>query len=286
MIVTARPPLETRRPRPEEAVERTSVLGAPRLTRSRTFFMTFDRIDAFVRALGAATTRERLQDALADISRELGFSFFALTHHVDIAAAARSAIRLHNYPSDWEEYFDAQGLGTTDPVHRASHRTSIAFAWSNLAELIALTPRDRSILALAERRGIGNGFTVPANVPGESNGSCSFAVPAGTPLDAEQRPTVQVVGAFAFEAARRLWHGTCAVPPSLPRLTDRQRDCVLLLARGKTDWEIARILGLRPDTVVQYVKRARERYGVASRTQLAVSVLLDGTISFEDVLAR
>jgi LuxR family quorum-sensing system transcriptional regulator CciR len=77
-------------------------------------------------------------------------------------------------------------------------------------------------------------------------------------------------------------------PPLLPppRLTDRQRDCVVLAARGKSDWEIARILGISHQTVIQYLKRARARYGVASRTLLAVHALFDGTIAFIDVFTR
>ena len=76
-------------------------------------------------------------------------------------------IRLDNYPSDWVDYFDEARLGPSDPVHRASHLTSVGFAWSQLPELIQLTPRDHEILEHAGRRGIGDGFTVPAHVPGD-----------------------------------------------------------------------------------------------------------------------
>ena len=96
----------------------------------------------------------------------------------------------------------------------------------------------------------------------------------------------QLVGAFGFEAARRLAGVRGGGCPPAARLTDRQRDCVVWAARGKSDWEIARILDLRPDTVVQYLKRARERYGVTKRTMLAIHALFDGTISFTDVMRR
>ncbi len=246
----------------------------------------FDRIDAFVRDLGEARSESDLAYLLDEVTRDMGFSFFALTHHVDLRAAAQPAIRLANYPSDWTEYFDAHKLGASDPVHRASHVTSVGFAWSHLPSLIPLTPRDHQVLELAARRGLENGFTIPANVPGEANGSCSFATGAGATLAEEQLPVAQLAGAFAFEAARRVWRMRCGALSPPPRLTDRQRDCVIWAARGKTDWEIARILGLRQDTVVQYLKRARERYGVGKRTSLTIHALFDGTISFNDVLRR
>jgi LuxR family quorum-sensing system transcriptional regulator CciR len=246
----------------------------------------FDRVDAFVRDVGQARSEEDLGELLTEICAEMGFSFFALTHHVNIRQAPRPAIRLDNYPSDWVEYFDEQKLGASDPVHRASHLTSVGFPWSRLGSMIRLTPRDYEVLELAGARGIGDGFTVPANVPGESNGSCSFATRAGVSLSEEHFPLAQLVGAFAFEAARRLSgvRGDGASPG--PCLTDRQRDCVVWAARGKSDWEIAQILGIGHETVVQYLKRARERYDVSKRTLLAVHALFDGTISFTDIFKR
>ena len=246
----------------------------------------FDRIDAFVREVGEAETEAALAGLLAEISREMGFAYFALTHHVDVRRAPGPAIRLANYPAGWVDYFDGNGLGPSDPVHRASQLTSVGFAWSRLPRLIDLTPRDREVLALAKVRGIGDGFTVPAHVPGEANGSCSFASAGRTALNQDRLPQAQLVGAFAFEAARRLWRMRHPGLEPRPQLTDRQRDCVVWVARGKSDWEIARILGLSPETVAEYLKRARERYGVGKRTMLTVHALFDGAISFSDVLKR
>jgi LuxR family quorum-sensing system transcriptional regulator CciR len=245
----------------------------------------FDKVDAFVKDISEITSEAELAEALGIVCRELGFSYFALTHHVDIRQASQPAIRLHNYPPAWVEYFDDQKLGASDPVHRASHLTSIGFAWSQLPKLIQLTPRDREVLSRAGCSGIGEGFTVPAHVPGESNGSCSFATRRGSPIPEEHLAVAQLVGAFAFEAARRLWRmrGT-----HMPRrsLSDRQRDCVIWAARGKSDWEISQILGISHETVIQHLKQARQRYGVSKRTMLAVSALFDGTIGFIDVLRR
>jgi LuxR family quorum-sensing system transcriptional regulator CciR len=244
----------------------------------------FERAESFLRDVSDTNSESGLADALGIVSRELGFTYFALTHHVDIRRAVQPAIRLHNYPGDWVEYYDEHSLGISDPVHRASHVTSVGFAWSEIPRMIAMTPRDHEILARGECRGIGDGFTVPANVPGESNGSCSFANPRGKPIREEVLPLAQLVGAFAFEAARKLWRVRSPLIHPVPRLTDRQRECILWVARGKSDWEISRILGIEHETVMRHLKQARERYGVGKRTMLAVQALFDGSISFTDVL--
>jgi LuxR family quorum-sensing system transcriptional regulator CciR len=240
----------------------------------------FDRVNAFVSDVRTIENEELLGEALGELTRELGLSYFALTHHMDVRRTSR-AIRLHNYPQGWAEWFDAQGLGQVDPVHRASHLTSVGFSWSSLPEMISLTARDQQVLAAARREGIGDGFTVPAHVPGEVHGSCSFACQPGEPLPQAHLPLLQLVGAFSFEAARRI-RRVRETSPS-PRLTDRQRECVMWAARGKSDWEIARILGVSHETVIRHLKQARERYGVTKRTLLAVHALFDGTIAFLDI---
>jgi LuxR family quorum-sensing system transcriptional regulator CciR len=97
-------------------------------------------------------------------------------------------------------------------------------------------------------------------------------------------PLAQLAGIFAFEAARRLCTGRGYRDEAAdPRLTDRQRDCVLWVARGKGDWEISRILGVSEETVARHVKQACARYGVNKRTLLAIRTLFDGTLSFTEL---
>ena len=237
--------------------------------------------------VGLARGVHSISDLFAAIANSCGamkIQYFALTHHVDFRRNASPAIRLHNYPRAWVDWFDERGLGRSDPIHRASHLVSVGFPWANVPAMIKLTPDDRMVLDQAYRIGIGEGYTIPANVPGEMFGSCSFAVEAGRDFPEEFELACQLIGAFAFEAARRLTDPRARSVSQLPILTDRQRDCVLWAARGKTDWEISRILGVSHETVIQHLKHARERYGVQKRAMLAVRALFDGLISFSDIL--
>ena len=92
----------------------------------------------------------------------------------------------------------------------------------------------------------------------------------------------ELIGSHAFAAARRL----SGMPRARtrPHLSRRQLQCLRLLALGKTDWEIAFILGIGPETARQYVKAARAAYEVASRTQLVVLALRDDWLSFEEAI--
>ena len=55
--------------------------------------------------------------------------------------------------------------------------------------------------------------------------------------------------------------------PDAVRLTDRERDSLAWVAEGKSDWEIAVILGLAESTVRFHVDNARRKLGAVNRTQ-------------------
>lgn len=238
----------------------------------------------FVALVNAANSADDLEAALSEICGELGFQYFALTHHVDIQRAGGRAIRLHNYPNRWAEFYDTRALGVSDPVHRASHTTRVGFQWSRIPHMIPLTRQDRLMLWMGSEQGIGDGFTIPANVPGEARGSCSFANEAGRPIAPDALPMAELIGGFAFEGARRIWGVRTVKMDPPPRLTDRQRDCVLWAGRGKGDWEISRILDVSEETVARHIKHGCGRYGVNKRALLFIRTLADGTLTLEDFL--
>ena len=223
-----------------------------------------------------------LAHLLGEVAREMGFHHFALLHHASLSSPSSSTIRLDNYPADWADEILAEEYAADDPVHHASVRTNVGFAWAELGGLLELTGRQKRILERSARHGIGEGFTIPANVPGEPSGSCSFAVRLGRRFPHGRLFDAELIGAHAFKAARRMHN--FPLQAHHPHLSLRQLQCLRLLAAGKTDWEIAAILGLSVETAHHYVKTARAAYDVVSRTQLVVYGLRDCWISFDDAI--
>lgn len=219
---------------------------------------------------------------LEEVTRELGFQYFALLHHQGIRTRSDRLIRFDNYPQGWEEELLARHDVAADPVHLASLRTNAGFGWDELGELLALSSPQRQILERSGHHGLGPGFTVPANVPGEPSGSCSFAVARGRPLPASRLQSAELIGVHAFRAARRIYGFDAK--DGIPRLSRRERQCLRLVAAGKTDWEIAQILGIGVETARQYVKGARAAYDVVSRAQLVACGLRDALVSFDEAI--
>lgn len=264
----------------------------------------FKDVRAFVRDLRGAPTLTDIGLIMKDATRSFEFDHFALAQRLSGAGkggrGARAAggsnlclgpVRLTDFPDEWLEQLMAGGLIADDPVLLACERSVTPFAWNRLETLVPMTGRHRAYMAQARAAGLVDGYTVPIHGPGEASGLVSFVLSKPRALPDDMLPAAQYLACFAFEAARRLkqadQESTAGEPrPTLsaPRLTQRQLDCVVLAARGKSNWVAGQLLGLSDGTVHKYLEAAKRRYGVSSRTELVVRCLYDGHLSFSDVM--
>ena len=251
-------------------------------------------LDEFLSASRKVRTPDDLHRVMQDVTREIGFDHFALVHHVDLRPNGSMVDHvvtddfavLSDYPQFWIDQYIAGTVVANDPVLVASQKTSTGFWWDEISDLINLTNAQRDILENGVRAGLGNGFTVPAHVPGELFGSCNFAVAAGKDPPRENFALAQLIGSHAFNAARQMVGRLRKAGEFAPvKLTDRQIECLVLVARGKTDWEIGQILGISHMTVRDHLKDARQRYDVTKTVQVLMRAVFDEQIPLTDVLA-
>lgn len=240
----------------------------------------FHLTEELAQEISGARKEEQLFAALSHASSRMGFDHFALAFDRRGGADAASML-VHNYPDAWARVYVGFDLSATDPIRRAGERSLTGFQWRDVGRFVPLSRGDQQLLRVARESGIGDGFTVPRHLPGEATGSCSFAVNPRAVMPEEMLHAAEILGAIAIASARELvgWE------PLQPRpvLTERQRECVLWSARGKTAGEIAAILGISEETVVRHLKMARERYSVPCRSMLILCALFDGLIGFSDV---
>jgi LuxR family quorum-sensing system transcriptional regulator CciR len=254
---------------------------------------SLEDVDRFITASRRVRSARELEELVATIAREMGFDFYALVHHVDLAPMNTelshmdegNLLALTNYPPEWVATYVARNIVVNDPVHLASHRTSVGFRWDEVGKLIGVTSAHRHIRDDTLKAGLDQGFTVPANIPGEANGSCSFAMRSGRALPARNLPMAQLIGSYAFQAARDLvlrkrdtHELRCRAP-----LPQRQLECILLVAKGCNDREIGEKLGITEETVKWYLKEARATYGVSKRVQLVMHAIYDGQLPLSEV---
>ncbi|MCS4510687.1 response regulator transcription factor [Xylophilus ampelinus] len=114
--------------------------------------------------------------------------------------------------------------------------------------------------------------------PPEDGATWLQSVPAGgeasTPLPDGRRLVARHMGRSGFSESMLLLHlaaaGTAAAPrqPEVP-LTPRESEVLSWLAKGKTNRDIADILGMSPRTVNKHLEHIFEKLGVETRTAAA-----------------
>ena len=228
-----------------------------------------------------ASSIDDLREALAKAAYDLGFERFALSLEIGRGSAFGTSVLIHDYPSSWADLYIGLNLALSDPIRRAGENSLTGFKWQQVPDLIPITEREQTTYEAGIRHGIADGYTVPRHLPGEISGSCSFVIGPDGRLPEAHLPGAEILGATALASARRI-SGSEAWRDA-PKLTDRQRDCVLWAARDKTDWEIGRILGISRNTVIQHLREARERYDATNRRALILAVIYGGLISFADI---
>lgn len=246
-----------------------------------------DDVNTFVDGARLCASADDLRRLMEPITLEMGFTAYSLYQHVrqwDWQKA--EALAISNYPKGWLERFFANDFHHFDPVLRASQRTGVGFKWADIATLVPLSPKQIRVLESGRREGIADGFTVPWNIPGEATGSCNFIVGPEKPLPEENLRMAQLVGSFGYEAARQLWLRQVGIVRRADsvRLSPRQLDCLVLVAQGKTDWEIATVLGLKESTVNGYIDDTKALLGVTRRSQLVTRALFEGHLTLSEAM--
>src|SRR3546814_20126895 len=125
---------------------------------------------------------------------------------------------------------------------------------------------------------MGVGLVVPGHIACDAHGSVSFAWRRGCAAEPEALQFARMIGGAAFEAADSI-----ANPDRVnigPRLTNRQRQCLIRAAQGNPIWRIGRHLELSPDHVRAHLRTARQPYGANGGPMLAVRALYGGDSSF------
>jgi LuxR family quorum-sensing system transcriptional regulator CciR len=240
-----------------------------------------DIVESFSRSARVVEDRDQLRLAFAAAVQGLGFEHYALQ-----GEGARLLIA--DLPANWIFRPDP----ARDVIFAAASRSLSPFLWADIPRFMALAPADARALESAPP-----GFAVPIHVSAFSAGltppqglaegrgfagCCSFLMRKGGILPVESFAAAHYIGRLAYDAARRVDRAQ----PARPRLTPRQRDCMVLAAQGKSDWEIGKLLGISESTVHKHIEDAKRRFGVSTRIQLVVRGLAEARLSFNDILGK
>ncbi|ESZ88458.1 MAG: hypothetical protein Q27BB25_03740 [Blastomonas sp. CACIA14H2] len=244
-----------------------------------------DHVERASQAIEAARTLEELLEITARAAAPFGFAHAALARHVHVQSGLMEPEMVTNYPKAWHDLFERRDYGLTSPVLAACQRRGGAIRWTELETIIPLTRIQREYLDEMRKLGLNSGCTIAGHMPDRPTISVHFVVGGGEPLESRPFMLAILLGIAAGQQARTLWQSQLpqANVTADERLSPRQVDCIKLVARGMTSWEIAAVLGISDQTVSEYLTDARRRLGVSNRAQLVLKSLKLGYFTLDDV---
>ncbi len=185
---------------------------------------------------------------------------------------------LTNYPQEWiNAYVSNRWHRGTDPVVDAVTERRRALHWDlRRAQPLGkpLDPLQKKIVADRWHVGARHGVTAPV-FDGESRpfdfGVLSFSrtVPLTTIEQQHHGPRVQLFATYFHSVAPALLlpkserHFAHVAPP---KLTPREYDCLSWAAKGKSHWEIGRLLNVSRPTVAFHLSNAARKLDVRGKT--------------------
>jgi DNA-binding CsgD family transcriptional regulator len=235
-------------------------------------------IETFTARCETAACTDALWDLVVGFFAPQGVPRIKYLHLPPAGFDGRQGTRLRavGFPEEWITRYAGERLYRVDPMAVFSQQTGEPFFWSDITHLKTITPAERAYLDRLEHADLGEGLGIQVFGPGGRNGFCALGLDPATP-----HPTgVQIRG---FQWACQLAHlractliAADTVPP--PQLTDRERDILDWVARGKSNAVIGELLGISPHTVDTYMRRIYEKLGVGDRVSAALRGLGYGLI--------
>jgi DNA-binding CsgD family transcriptional regulator len=207
---------------------------------------------------------EDLKEAALLAARELGFAHLMFSG--SFSRGARGALDFDNFPKEWHRHCIARGR---DLLPGALRRVALQEVTPILWCRLALAGRS---FAKAREFGLATGVSCSVRGPGDEWSLTSFAL-ARDGIAAEQHiaaalPDCQLMACGVHYAAARI---ACRSPALMLRrpvngqlLSERESQCLIESAHGKTISEIGKVLQISERTVAFHLANARRKLDAAN----------------------
>lgn len=186
---------------------------------------------------------------------------------------------LLNYPQDWVRHYFDNGYQQIDPVIAYTPILPGPYRWQSLAQWFDLDERQSRLFDESDAAGISHGISVPLHGPLGSVAVVSFASSHGDG-DIDIDPNIGRLQALAAQFHVAFTGVAAGYDPGRQssHLTEREQECLCWVARGKSSWDIGRILGISEFTVNYHLKKTLRKLETHNRIVAVVKAIRLGLI--------
>jgi DNA-binding CsgD family transcriptional regulator len=238
-------------------------------------------LDIIESLLNCASVDE-LHASTKKLVHQLGYKHFIYGVRVNASLAHPYQFVFSGYPNDWLTHYAESRYQDIDPafIHCIKQRRVTPIVWN---EQTYAKPDVARMLGEAGEHGVRAGVTF--SIQGGHGEAALFSL--ATRVDEQEarndvRNTfaqAQLLACYLHEAIHRTVLTKQAVILSQPVLTEREKECLLWAAEGKTTWEIANIIHIAERTVVFHIQNATRKMGVTTRQHAVARAVSMGIVA-------
>jgi LuxR family transcriptional activator of bioluminescence operon/LuxR family quorum-sensing transcriptional regulator LasR len=236
-------------------------------------------LDLFESLLGCQSIEE-LHATTARIAKHLGFEHFVYGVNVNVSLTRPYQFFLSGYPKEWWKHYTDSDYKKIDPIVRHAAEKVIPVIWD---KRLSSTPPAEKFMGEAKEFGLANGASFPVH---GRRGEFS-ALNLATSRDSREAKQdivaamgkAQLLACYVHEAVQRIVLSKGPLPVEKTKLTEREKECLLWAADGKTSWEISQIVKISEHTVVFHLRNVVRKMGVTNRRQAVARAVSMGLMN-------
>lgn len=230
--------------------------------------------DEFAAALEACATIDAVKALFKRRIAAHGYTASACGAFLPADKGPEPHFFFQDWPPDWLELYVNRNFVAADYGVAEARRRIAPFTWREAKAERTLSRAEQDIWDTVVEWGWTDGLSVPIHGPG---GYFAIVTMAGKeqPMPPALRGKLQQLAFLTHERCRALT-GLAPVTDPQATLTHRELECLRWVAAGKTDLQIARLLGVSQTTARTYIDQARRKLGARTRSQAVARLVLSG----------
>jgi LuxR family quorum sensing-dependent transcriptional regulator len=216
-------------------------------------------------------------EAFLAAAKSFGFQAAACGAWAGVGKNRKHRFFFLDWPVEWSEFYHRNDFFDDDFMVAEARRRIAPYRWSDVAARGKLAGRQRELHDAAVAFGWREALAVPIHGPNSLQGLVTLATCDDINLDAARRALLHTMSIAVFERCRTSSSFGMSDPAPVA-LSRRELECLQWVAAGKTDWEIAQLLGIKPVTAHYHVERAKAKLGVKTRVEAVAAAVLRGLV--------
>jgi DNA-binding CsgD family transcriptional regulator len=230
----------------------------------------------FIERCSAQSAAAAAGDFMATV-RRFGFSASVCGAWAGIGRNRRHRFFFHDWPQDWIEFYETNGYAEHDLLPIEARRRVGPYWYHDIIRQQKLTEKQNELYEAGVAYGWRDVFAVPIHGPGSMQGLITMASREALPLGAADCAVLEVMARTVWEHCRTS-EGFGMFDHKRVQLSPREIECLQWAAAGKSDTDIAVLVGIKPATAHFHIEQAKKRLGVKTRVEAVAVGVLHGMI--------